>query len=229
MMHAFVLHTLRFRETSAIIRMFSAQEGLVSTIKKGAYRSTKTPVPTTFQQYDIAYVGRGNLKTLTRCEAATKPYLLRGPLSVHGLYINELMLRVLPEHDAQPSIWHAYCQTIAALACGSDPAICLRTFEWQVIAGLGYQIDFAHDSYGQPIDPNGYYVLNDDHTLTPTLRTNYALSGTVLAQLFDNNYSNLDTQRIAYNLAQRILQHILGRQLRFHHIFNSKKQYATWG
>ncbi|MFO6383369.1 DNA repair protein RecO, partial [Pseudomonas aeruginosa] len=81
--------------------------------------------------------GRGELKTVARLESAGIPNLLNGQALFSGLYLNELLIRLLPAEDPQPEIFAHYAATLPLLAEGRPIEPLLRAFEWRLLEQLG--------------------------------------------------------------------------------------------
>jgi DNA repair protein RecO (recombination protein O) len=88
------------------------------------------------------------LKTLTGRESAGATVALRGERLYSGLYVNELLVRLLHRHDPHPRLFAAYGQALAALGDVAVPLDgTLRRFELTLLDELGYrlQLDIASD------------------------------------------------------------------------------------
>jgi DNA repair protein RecO (recombination protein O) len=66
----------------------------------------------------LSFSGRGELKTLTAREAAGTAVSLRGDRLYSGLYVNELLVRLLHRYDPHPQLFVAYGDTLQSLAIG---------------------------------------------------------------------------------------------------------------
>jgi DNA repair protein RecO (recombination protein O) len=84
-----------------------------------------------------------------------------------GLYLNELLIRVLPAEDPHPAIFQHYALTVLALAEGRAIEPLLRSFEWRLLDELGYGFALDLDSQGQPIAEQGLYRLRAETGLVP--------------------------------------------------------------
>ncbi len=105
--------------------------------------------------------------TLNRAEATLPPWLLQGQVLFSGLYINELLVRLLPRHAPCPEIFLLYAEVMAGLSAAdaNDTAIQqrLRWFEVQLLQRMGYGLDLEHESdTGVHVDGNGSYLYRHD-------------------------------------------------------------------
>ena len=131
---AYVLHARPFRETSLLLDVFTCDHGRISLIAKGAKRakSTKSALLQPFSAITISWCGRSDLQTLTHVEARQVSKRLMGKALLCGLYINELLIKLLHRHDPYTRLFHAYEQLIKQLIETNDLEISLRVFELQL-------------------------------------------------------------------------------------------------
>ena len=115
-----------------------------------------------FIPLELELRGRGELKSVARLEAAGVPNLLAGDALFSGLYLNELLIRLLPSEDAHPALFEQYAATLPLLAAGQPLEPLLRSFEWRLLEELGYGFSLAFDLAGQPVDPQQLYRLIPD-------------------------------------------------------------------
>ena len=111
--------------------------------------------------------GRGELKNVGRLEAAGIPNLLTGEALFSGLYLNELLIRLLPAEVPHPEIFEHYALTLQALAQGRALEPLLRAFEWRLLDELGYGFALDRDRLDQPIAAERLYRLQPDAGLEP--------------------------------------------------------------
>ena len=102
--------------------------------------------------------GRGELRTLHRLEWLGGHAPLQGTTLVCGMYLNELLLRLLRREDPHERLYDAYAGTLAELAVGPSPAPSLRLFERELLGEIGYglTLDRTADD-GSPIEASQRY------------------------------------------------------------------------
>lgn len=142
----YVLHSRPYKETSALVDFFTPL-GRLRAVLRGA-RGKAGALARPFVPLEAEWRGRGELKTVARLESAGVPNLLNGQALFSGLYLNELLIRLLPAEDPQPEIFAHYAATLPLLAAGRPIEPLLRAFEWRLLEQLGY--GFALD-----VDING--------------------------------------------------------------------------
>ena len=85
------------------------------------------------------------------------------------MYLNELLIRLLPAEDAHPALFEHYVATLPALAEHRPLEPLLRAFEWRLLDELGYGFALDIDIAGQPIDAQRLYRLVPDAGLEPVV------------------------------------------------------------
>ncbi|MBD1597509.1 DNA repair protein RecO [Pseudomonas typographi] len=163
--HAYVLHTRPYRETSALVDFFSA-EGVVRGVLRSA-RGKAGSVARPFAPLEVALRGRGELKTVARLEPTSNGLWLTGQALFSGLYMNELLVRLLPAQVAHPALYEHYQLTLQALAEGRALEPLLRSYEWRLLDELGYAFALDHDLHGQPLAAQAFYRLQPEAGLEP--------------------------------------------------------------
>lgn len=159
---AFVLHARAWRETSLLLDVLSSDHGRVGLVARGvrsARSRTPRPLLQPFAPLQLGWSGRGELATLNSAEAAGTAFPLGGEALLCALYLNELVVRLVPRNDPHPQIFAVYFETLSRLAQGHYPAWTLRRFERDLLGHLGYglQLDAQADT-GEPIDGAGEYA-----------------------------------------------------------------------
>lgn len=162
---AYVLHRREFQNSSLLIDFFCYDFGRVKVIAKGARRekSRYRALLQLFQPLLISYSGRGEIKTLTGAESGMAPIGLRGERLFSGLYINELLVRLLTSQEEHASLYRAYRDALLALQAERAVELVLRRFELSLLSELGYGINLSEDCYDhQAIDPGALYRFSPD-------------------------------------------------------------------
>lgn len=165
----FVLHRRPYRETSMLLDFFTLEYGRVSAVAKGVRGSAKSDRKSLlqpFQLLEFVLSGRSNLKNLGHLEAAKQPIPLKQNALYCGLYINEVLVRALPETEPVEGLFNQYSDTLHDLSNVTSQALpnlesTLRNFEFVLLQEMGYLPDFTCDAESSdPIDPSKYYFLD---------------------------------------------------------------------
>jgi len=162
---AYVLHRQAFRNTSLLLDIFCLDYGRVKIVARGArsakskYRGLIHP----FQPLLVSFSGRGDLKTLTTVEASVSSLNLKGTRLFSGMYINELLTRLLHNHVEHKNLYNTYQETLLALRGDSAVEPALRGFELQLLNELGYGINLTNECHSDlPLSAEAHYHFIPD-------------------------------------------------------------------
>ena len=157
---AYVLHHRDYGETSLLIEMFTRQHGRLGLIAKGARRA-RSPLRAAlipFQPLAVSFSGRGELPTLSIAEPAGCAPAVAGAALFCGLYLNELLLRLLHRHDPHERSFESYAQALSQLGANQNPEAVLRVFEKRLLEDIGFGLVLDHDVHdGSPLQPEQLY------------------------------------------------------------------------
>ena len=225
---AYVLHRRNYRDSSLIVDLFSEDYGRLSVVAKGARgkprRGSNAALLQPFSPLLISCSGRSELKTLGAYEAAAQPIALVGEQVFSGLYLNELIVRLLHSEDAYPSLFHSYIATLQLLAQGELLDVVLRRFEFTLLQELGYGFDLALDGMsGEVLQADRWYVFHSEYGLVAdaSVRSGNvpAFAGEQLLALSEGQYDKASRQ-CAKRLMRCVLDsHLGGKPLRSRELF----------
>jgi DNA repair protein RecO (recombination protein O) len=163
---AYILHQRPYRNTSALLELFTGSLGRVGLVARGvrSERSRLRGVLQPFRPLLVSWSGRGELGTLTGVESDGPAFALSGRALVSALYVNELLMRLLHRDDPHDALFRSYQQTLRGLA-GPDPEQpVLRVFEKRLLEGLGYGLVLTHAvDTGAPIESERLYGYRLEH------------------------------------------------------------------
>ena len=114
---AFVLHSRPWSETSLMLDVFTEESGRVRLVAKGA-RSKRSNLKGALQPFTpllLRFGGRGEVKTLRSAEAVSLALPLSGITLYSGLYVNELLSRVLEHETRFSELFFDYLYCIQSL------------------------------------------------------------------------------------------------------------------
>lgn len=210
---AYVLHTRPYRDSSALVDLLTLEFGLQRAVWRGARGQRRKLSPQPFVPLLVSLAGRSELKTLTQAEVAGRFALLQGETLFSGLYLNELLVRLLAAGDPQPILFAAYQQALEQLASGVPVEPVLRRFEWQLLDNLGYGFNLTADASGKPVDRQQRYIWHATDGLQPLpepLSADAGLSGEALLAMARDDWSAAGTLRTAKQLMRQALGVHLG-------------------
>ena len=164
---AFVLHARAYRETSLLLECLTRDHGRIGIVARGVRRERARIARALLQPLlpiRLGWSGRGELAALTHVEASAGRRDLHGDTLLCALYLNELVLRLVPRQDPHPELFAAYDKTLTRLARGDAQAWTLRRFERDLLAYLGYALVLDVDAdTGMPLDPELGYAYRHEH------------------------------------------------------------------
>lgn len=161
----------------------------MSAVVKGAHRKQRggsyASLMQPFCPILVGLGGKAELKYLSSAENAGVALSLPGERLFSGLYMNELLVRLLPKFDAVPQLFATYGSSLLALSENQDPELTLRRFELALFEELGYEIQWHKDDRGQEVSNDRNYVFAHDRGFVETAEGETAelLSGTDLMAL----------------------------------------------
>ena len=166
---AFVLHSYAYKETSVIVDLFTVEHGRMAGIAKGAKRpaSNLRGALLSLQPLEIIFSGRGEVKTLTQAQWLPGQPWLTGQALMCGMYLNELLIKLLPREDPHPQLFESYAATLLTLAASHEHSAILREFEINLLIEMGYALELEKDvRTGEALKPDTLYHY--DPTLGPS-------------------------------------------------------------
>jgi len=150
---AYVLHSRSFRETSLIVEAFTREHGRVAVVARGAKsaRSRWRNILQPFRPLLISWNQKSDLGTLTAADQVASPPAMQGQSLYCGLYLNELLMRLLHRGDPHAEVFERYRHMLAELASEAPPQPLLRIFEKHLLEAIGYAMLLDRE-YGSGAD-----------------------------------------------------------------------------
>lgn len=171
---AYVLHQRAYRDSSALLEMFTPEHGRVGVIAKGmkSRKSNWRGVLQPFQPLLVSWNQRGELGTLVAAEPQGPALVLSPEFIASGFYLNEIIMRLVERQEGQLELFGCYDETLRNIAAipnlVEDRAvqleILLRKYEVQLLAALGYGLILDQDvSTGVTVQPDQEYIYQLEH------------------------------------------------------------------
>lgn len=230
---SYILHSRPYRDSSVILEVFTAEQGRISLVGKGARRRARGGSSAALLQPFIplllSFSGRSEMKTLTQVESAGSVIGLRGDRLFSGLYINELLVRLLHRHDPHPALFATYGEALRELATAGSVDGALRHFEFRLLEDLGYSFDLCADGRtGELVQESAWYHYHPDFGLVQrdgvADAAQPAYAGSELMQMSRGEYSG-DARLAAKRLVRQALASHLGdAPLKSRDLFRSHRQ-----
>lgn len=225
---AFLLHSRPYRDTSVLLDFHTRDHGRLTLLGKGLKRpgSKLRGIVQSFTPLLISWTGKSSLKTLTHAEAAGMPVAVKGQALFSAMYLNELLCRLLHEHEGDADLFALYTQTLARLAC-SDIEPVLRQFELELLEHLGYGISFAFDAAGgDALEAARLYQLEPEAGFVQAASDNAeaVFRGGHLLLIEARDFSDTDVRQAAKQINRIRLGQLLGdRPLKSRRLFSAAR------
>lgn len=227
----YVLHRRPYRETSFILELFAFQHGRVAAIARGA-RAARSPMrgcSEPFVELHGSWSRRGEMATVTGLEpvapvAATRRYSRQALWC--GLYVNELLLRLLTSDDPEPELFEAYAGLLDQLHDTKRQAGLLRSFELLLLTCIGVAPDLTTCAKtGDPVGPRGLYSVDPQTGPVPQQYDGESsIMGKTLLALVEGTELSAQEARKARHLMRKLIDHQLeGRPLQTPRMFRSQR------
>ena len=214
---AYVLHVRRYTDSKNIVSFIAETTGRTSCV----VRVSKKAAPLQpFVSYEIAYSGKGSLKTLASADQTERFDLPPGRPTYCGMYLNELLVKLLPELESHDALLSAYQETLKKLTVADNAQIqeiLLRRFEFTLLDefGLGFHFDRCADfSEIEASDEAEYkFVAGEGFVQVAPALSQYAITftGSALSEIAREEWT-VQSLRAAKALSRLALRPLLGYQ-----------------
>jgi DNA repair protein RecO (recombination protein O) len=175
---AFILHRYDWSESSLILEVFTRHRGRVALVAKGAKKHTSNfrPVLLALQPLKVSYTlsgdGQADIHVLKGAEWAGGHIMPMGNNLLTGLYLNELLMRLLARDDPYAYLFDVYGAVVKLLATQPEEVI---EPELIVLRELGLLPTLHEETLTlQPLQPEALYVLVAEMGLRPALDSDRA-------------------------------------------------------
>jgi DNA repair protein RecO (recombination protein O) len=212
---AFLLHSRPYRNTSMLVNFFTLNYGRIDAVVRGA-RSPKSKNKGLLQLFTpvlINWYGSGELVTIKNIEPNGFINLLQGDGVFYGIYINELLIKLLHTHDPHLDVFNSYTNLLQQFSHQTPTEKDLRCFEKQLLIALGYGLHLDSDSEtGEALQEDYYYHYIPDKgpVKVDSSTQNNIFCGKNLMAINQNQFDNPDILRDAKRLMRYALQQLLG-------------------
>jgi DNA repair protein RecO (recombination protein O) len=218
----FLLHQRSYGETSIIAEVFTRNLGKMSIIARGAKKPKSKffgyLVP--FSRLKITFSGRSELKTLTNIDrdlSLTDTYLSRKSYSL--LYINELMIKLLPKDAEHKPLFDLYSKFIQDSVNKEKMDYLLRNFELDLLEMLGYGINFHADINNEEeikLNKNYIFVAESGFMASDNAKD---FSGEDIIKIRERNFADISTKKLKQLTQATIMFCLEGKDLNSRQIF----------
>lgn len=175
---AITLHLRPYRETSVLLDLWLRDQGRCTAVARGVRAPGKARRQAELSPLSVNLVelfGSGQVLSL-RAHDNQRQFLIQHPIALRSaMYLNELILRLLPEHDPHPELFDRYLALLQPWSVLADVraesiAVSLRLFEVALLEDLGYGLVFDHTVDGEPVAPELNYQVDPEQGVVPARR-----------------------------------------------------------
>lgn len=209
---AFVLHRRPWRESSFLFELLTPDQGRIGAIAKGlgGKRATWRQCLQAFRPLQLFVSGRGELATITQAEELEAWSPLVGDALYCGLYLNELVVRLLPRQDAHPEFFRDYRECLLNLYDCAYLGVPLRYAEMSLLSAIGFGLQLEYEANsGQPIQAEQRYRYDVEAGPRRSSAQN-AFAGSSLLALACRQLSDVRQRSDARRLLEQALAPHLG-------------------
>ena len=211
---AFILHQRPYRNTSAILEVYAENTGRIGLVARGVRdRKGKGNGLQPFQPLLLSWRTRGELGNLLQFEMDGTPIPLVGRRIYSGLYLNELMYRLLRRQDANPELFALYEWSLRCLIEGREEGV-LRLFEKRLLELMGYGLLLEQNAVDdQPVQGSLRYFYHIERGPVPIgaeREQGVPISGKALLALANESFLDPDLMPDMKRLLRAVLGFYLG-------------------
>lgn len=216
LVEAYILHVRKYRDTSMIVELLTREQGRVAAVVRGVRgkRSKLAGYVQPFSRLLVSWYGRGELKTVRLMDWPFPNPDLHGDSLLLGLYVNELLVRLMGKYDPAPLVFDMYGPLLKALRENPGTTHALRNFELMLLRELGYGITFEWEAgSGEPIESEGQYRYVPDegfHRVAEAAPGDYAFSGRQLLSIVQGDFGDPATDACAKRIIRSSFAELLG-------------------
>jgi DNA repair protein RecO (recombination protein O) len=221
---AFVLHHHDWSESSLILETFTRHHGRVALVAKGAKKPSSNfrPVLLPLQPLHLSWGGDAEIRTLKSAEWLGGHTMPTGDALLSGMYINELLLRLLARDDPHEALFDAYGAAVHVLALAQGEALqpALRAFELILLREIGLlpALDVQTLTLSPLADDAVYTLVPEGGLRTPGPSDRHGLSGVqwrALQEALDAGTDFIAVLKVC-DAARHALKHQLRVLLHYH-------------
>lgn len=214
---AYLLHRRAYRESSALLEAYTPGHGRVGLVQRGAQRPRKGQDRIQpFCRLSLSWSGRGQLFTLGRYEVGPVRIAHDPRATLCGLYLNELLMNLVPRWAHNEELFRCYEDTLAVLGSGRGTEPALRRFEFELLGAIGYGLQLEHEGEtGRSIVGERWYRYDNESGPRPCAPGRAGcVSGHTLIALREWRIPDAETLREIKRLLGDVIRfHLQGRHL----------------
>jgi DNA repair protein RecO (recombination protein O) len=220
---AWVLNRSWIGDTSAMVTLYTREQGLVKASYKGGRTPKKQANLQVFTPLWVALNKRHDWYYVQQIEIKASSLPLSGHHLFSGLYINELLHHALKPCDPSPYLYDIYEETLRELSSTPTKLLleaCLRRFELQLLMSCGYEVSYHIDAQGAPVkaDQEYRFIAGEGFIRAATL----GIPGEHLLAIAHNQLHNADVLKAAKRIMRAAINYALdGKAIKTRDLFRA--------
>ena len=212
---AYVLHRQPYQENSFLVQFLTLEHGCITVLA----RLSAKMIGKNFQQFVpmlLTCSKGGELYNLRHLEMQGRCLLTKPQAMLLGMYINELIIKLIPKNMGSRRLFKLYADTLARLADQHAEENTLRCFEVSLleISGHGMQLVHAGDSHTPLEAEHLYHYIPGSGAVPHELDTDQGLPVCHGKTLLALQAGLPDNDPVILDEARRLMRFVIGYHLR---------------
>ena len=134
-----------------------------------------------FRILQFDWQGRGEMLRLNQTDECFRHRIPAANL-LYGLYLNELILRLIPLHTSLDTLYHNYQNSLQLLTESNAPMLVVMRFEMALMEGLGHPLNvWSDDESGEEIRQGQRYLYSAGSGVLPYDPNQPQLAGVLMS------------------------------------------------
>jgi DNA repair protein RecO (recombination protein O) len=211
---AVLIHAWPYRETDFLVELMTEKLGRIRC-------QLRTNRPEAFRPFEIKITQSNGYGTAADFRYTQALLIRHNQARLIGLYVNELIYRLVPSAMADESLYGSYLATLTHLELGIRVQAALRFFEQRVLQQIGHAVDYRTDLDSQAVVAERRYNFAANRGFIAQLDGRY--SGAQLLSVVRADYAIAGALTVARECQQQQIETILEPQP----LFSRKWSIAT--
>ena len=219
---AYILHVKPHLDKTRLVAALTADHGWLRLVARLSTRFIGVPVEP-FMPVRLSCRGTGDMPGIRAYEVTGRAFLRDSRAQMLGLYLNELVMKLMAPHVPCRDLFDAYATSLEQIGARDADEKILRRFEVVALNASGHGLNLSHDTEGHDIDADAHYVYDPESGARLCDKSvKGAFSGGVLRNLngdaggADDAQSALEAKRF---MRFMIDYHLQGREIRTRGLF----------
>ena len=145
----YILRTRPYSDASVIVDLFTKEAGRITCMARPAKLRGKVQKGhlQSFRILQLDWQGRGEMLRLNQTDERFR-HRIPVPSLLYGLYLNELILKLIPQHTSLDTLYRDYQNSLQLLVESDSPMLVVIRFEMALMEGLGHPLNLWNDDEG---------------------------------------------------------------------------------